>query len=62
MVVVFPDTLSPTPSASSAIRTPKNTEEDSDDSEPADKGDIQIEYSSEQLYSLTRGAITKNYL
>jgi len=39
--------LSPTPSTSSAIRTPANTEEDSDDPEPADKGDIQIEYSSE---------------
>jgi len=45
--VVFPDTLSPTPSTSSAIRTPTNTEEDFDDPEPADKGDIQIEYSSE---------------
>jgi hypothetical protein len=47
MVVVFSDTLSPTPSTSSAIRAPTYREEDSDDPEPADKGDIQIEYSSE---------------
>lgn len=39
MVVVFPDTLSPTSSPSSAIRTPTNTEEDSDDPELAYKGD-----------------------
>jgi hypothetical protein len=47
MVVVFPDTLSPILSTSSSIRTPRNTEEDSVDPKPADKGDIQIEYSSE---------------
>jgi hypothetical protein len=35
--------LSPTPSTSSAMRTPENTEEDADDHEPADEGDIQIE-------------------
>jgi hypothetical protein len=41
-VVVCPDRLSPSPSTSSAMRTPKNTEEDPDDLKPADKGDIQI--------------------
>lgn len=46
MVVVFPDTLSPTSPPSSAIRTPAN-KEDSDDPEPAYKGDIQIEFPSE---------------
>jgi len=40
-------TLSPTSSPSSGIRTPTKTEEDSDDPEPAYKGDIQIEFSSE---------------
>ena len=33
-VVVSPDPLSPTPSTSSAIKTPESTEEDPDDSEP----------------------------
>jgi len=46
MVVVFPDTLSPTLPPSSAIRTPAN-KEDSDDPEPAYKGAIRIELSSE---------------
>jgi len=36
--------LSPTP-PSSAMKTPENTEEDSDEPQPADKGDIQVEYS-----------------
>jgi hypothetical protein len=30
-----------------AMKTPKNTEEDPDDPEPADEGDIQMEYSFE---------------
>jgi hypothetical protein len=33
---------SPTPSTFSAMKTPKNTKEDP---EPADEGDIQMEYS-----------------
>jgi hypothetical protein len=36
--VVSPDTFSPAPTISSAMKTPKNTEENSDDSEPADDG------------------------
>jgi len=39
--------LSPIPSTSSTMMTPENAEEDPDDSEPADEGDIQIEYSSD---------------
>jgi hypothetical protein len=45
-VVVMPDPLALTPSTSSAMETPENTEEDPDDCEPAD-GDIQMEYSSD---------------
>jgi len=37
--------LSPTPT-SSAVKTPENTEEDPDEPQPADEGDIQVEYSS----------------
>jgi hypothetical protein len=36
--------LSPTPSTSSAMKTPENTEEDHDNPEPADEGAIQMEY------------------
>jgi len=43
-ILVFRDPLSPTPSTSSAIKTLENTEEDCDDPEPADEGDIQMEY------------------
>jgi hypothetical protein len=39
--------MSPAPSTSSAMKTPENTEEDSDVSEPANKGDVQTEYSSD---------------
>jgi hypothetical protein len=46
-VVVSPDPLSPAPSTSSTVKTPENTEEDPDDPEPADEGDIQMEYSSD---------------
>ena len=40
--VVSPDPLSPTPSTSSAMKTPEKTEEDPDDPEPADERDIQM--------------------
>jgi len=46
-VVVSPDPLSPTPSTSPKMKTPKNTEEDPNDPEPADVGDIQMECSSD---------------
>jgi hypothetical protein len=46
-IVIAPDLLSPTPSTSSAMNTPESREEDSDDPEPADEGDIQMEYSSD---------------
>jgi len=37
----------PTPSTSSTVTTPENAEEDPDAPEPADEGNIQIEYSSD---------------
>jgi hypothetical protein len=46
-VVVSPDPLSSTPSTFSAINPPENTADDRDDPEPADEGDIQMEYSSD---------------
>jgi hypothetical protein len=42
--------LYPTPSTSSAVKTPENAEEDCDAPEQAD-GDIQMEYSCDLLYS-----------
>jgi hypothetical protein len=39
--------LSPTPSASSVMKTSENIEEDPDDPKPADEGDIHMEYSSD---------------
>jgi hypothetical protein len=45
--LVSPNHLSPTPSTSSAMKTPENAEENSGDSEPADVEDIQMEYFSE---------------
>jgi hypothetical protein len=45
-VVVSPDPLCPTPT-SSAIKPPANTTEEPDDPEPADKGDMKMEYSSD---------------
>jgi hypothetical protein len=39
--------LYPTPSASSYMKTPENTEEDPNDPEPAHEWDIQMEYSSD---------------
>jgi len=44
------------------VKTPENTKEDSDDSEPADEGDTQIEYPFDELYRPSIGAVTKNYL
>jgi hypothetical protein len=43
--------LSPTPSTSSAIRTPEKTEEEPDDPEPVKEVDIKREYSSDRLYN-----------
>jgi hypothetical protein len=45
-VVVTPDPLLPTPSTSTAIKSPENTEDNSDDPEPATEGVIQMEYFS----------------
>ena len=50
-IVVCPDPLSPTPSKSSMMKTPENTEEDPDDPEPAAEGDVQMKYTSDYLYS-----------
>jgi hypothetical protein len=41
------------------MKTPDNTQEDPDDSEPADEEDIQMEYYSDQLYNPNIGAVTK---
>ena len=41
IIVISPDILSPTPSTSSAMNTPENTQENRNDAEPADKEDIQ---------------------
>jgi hypothetical protein len=57
-VVVPPDPLPLTPSASSSMKTPENTEESYDDPEPADEGDLQIEYSSYLFYTPSTGAVT----
>jgi hypothetical protein len=35
------------------MKTSQNTEEDTDDPEPADEGDIQVEYPSDWLYSIS---------
>jgi hypothetical protein len=51
VTVVSPDTFSLSPSTSSAMEIPENTEEDPDDPELADAGDIHMKYSSDQLYS-----------
>jgi len=45
--MVSPDPLSLTPSTSSAMKTPENTEGDPDGTEPTDVGDIKMEYSSD---------------
>jgi len=46
-VVAHPDTLSPTPTTSSVMKTPENGEQNPDDPEPAGEGDIQMEYYSD---------------
>ena len=50
-VMVSPDPMSHTPSTSSAMMTPENTDKDPHAPEPAAEGDIQIEYSSDQSCS-----------
>lgn len=45
-VLASPDLFTPTSGTSSAMETPKNTEEDVHDLELADEGDIQMEYST----------------
>jgi hypothetical protein len=47
IVVVPPDSLFPAPSTSSLVKTPENTEEDSDDPEQAAEGAFPMEYSSD---------------
>jgi hypothetical protein len=58
-VMVYPDSLSPTPSTSSGVMTPLNAEDDHDGPGPAEDGDIQMEYCSDWLYSPFIGAVTK---
>jgi len=58
--MVSPDPVYPTPSTSAVMMTPKNIDKDPHAPEPAAEGDIQIEYSSDQLCSPLR-AVTKNY-
>jgi hypothetical protein len=48
--MVSGDLLYSAPSTSSAMKTPENAEADRDAPEQAD-GDIQMEYSSDELYS-----------
>jgi hypothetical protein len=59
---VVPHSSFPTPSTSSAITTPENTEEDPDDTEPAEEGDTHTEYCSDQLHSANIRATIKNDL
>ena len=46
IIVVSPDPLSPVPSTSAAVGIPEYSDKDPDDLEPADEGDIQMEYPS----------------
>jgi len=57
-VVVSPDPFSPAPLTSSTVKPSENTEGDLDDLEQAG-GDIQMEYSSEWLYSSSIGPVTR---
>jgi hypothetical protein len=57
-VVLSPDPFPLTSSTSSAVKTPVGTEEGPDDPEPADEGDIQMEYSDE-LYTPSVRAVAK---
>jgi hypothetical protein len=43
-VMVFPHPFSPILLTASAVRTPENTGEGSVDAEPADEGDVKMEY------------------
>ena len=45
-IVVSPDHLSLALSTSTAVRIPENSDKDPDNLEPADEGDIQMEYCS----------------
>jgi len=45
--LVSPDPMSLNLQTSSAINTPENTEEDTNDPEPPDECDIQMDYSSD---------------
>jgi hypothetical protein len=47
IVVVPPESLFPAPSTSSPMKTPGNTEEDSDDPEPAAERAFPMKYSSD---------------
>jgi hypothetical protein len=56
--VVSPDPLSPTPSTSSAMKTPENIEQDPDNPQPADKED---ESSGTQLQPVVQSKYRGNY-
>jgi hypothetical protein len=56
-VVVHLDHLSPTPSTSSFTKIPENTEEQPDESKPAEERDIQTKYSSDELYNASIKAV-----
>jgi hypothetical protein len=58
---VSPGPLLSTPSISATVKTLENTEEESDETEPAGYGDIFKEYSDE-LYSPSTEKGTKNYM
>jgi hypothetical protein len=61
-IMISLDSFFPTPSASSTLKTPENTEEGTDDLEPAGERDTQMEYSSNWLCGPNIGAGTKNYM
>jgi hypothetical protein len=52
----------PTPSTTSAIKNPGNTEEDPDNPDSANEGAIQMEYSPDHLNTPSVEAISKNDL
>jgi len=54
--------LSPITSTYSARKTPQNTEENPDDPQPAYEEDMQMQYSSDYLFSPSIGAVTKKHL
>jgi len=58
IIVVSPNPFSPIASTFSAMKIPENTEEEPNDFEPVDNGDIQMEYSSDQLYSPSISSVT----